>query len=415
MNENILIVEDEFIVADDLRNILENTGYTVCDIADSFESAMQALEKYKPSWVLLDIFLHDDSMGTEIAPYLDRKGIGYIYISANTNASVLEAVNATNPYGFLVKPFREKDLLIMLDIARSKHEANIQFALQREQMLMHHVKTIVGGQGSRQHKLMQIPGSLHLLVPFDLLCYQLVPHTGSTVQSEGFYRTGYDEYQLISSKQLQLSRPVFGEGVDSKQAGHCDIVLYTGQDFQRLLDSRMDIGQFAGFYQLNSLLEFSYVSPNGLLRLFFFHRKAGGLDQTHISILNKLGKAIFTLFSHLNELGNEQPTFPAVNVAHPFAPPKAVARFEGIYGNSPALLEVLDNIELVAGTPVSVLIQGESGTGKEKAAYNIHLLSNRKKHPFVTVNCAAIPLELIESELFGHEKGAFTGALEKRI
>jgi formate hydrogenlyase transcriptional activator len=95
--------------------------------------------------------------------------------------------------------------------------------------------------------------------------------------------------------------------------------------------------------------------------------------------------------------------------------PKAHTKFDGIYGSSPALLQVLDNIEMVAATPVSVLILGESGTGKEMVAHNIHYLSSRKGKPFITVNCAALPAELIESELFGHEKGAFTGAVEKRL
>ena len=88
---------------------------------------------------------------------------------------------------------------------------------------------------------------------------------------------------------------------------------------------------------------------------------------------------------------------------------------EGIIGKSPLLLNVLDHVAQVAPSDTSVLILGESGTGKEKIADCIHNLSNRKSKPFIKVNCAALPAMLIESELFGHEKGAFTGALDKRI
>src|SRR4051795_1603829 len=88
---------------------------------------------------------------------------------------------------------------------------------------------------------------------------------------------------------------------------------------------------------------------------------------------------------------------------------------ENIIGESPALREVLDTIRQVAPSSANVLVEGESGTGKELAAHAIHNLSRRNKAKFVTVHCAALSPTLLESELFGHEKGAFTGAHERRI
>src|SRR5260221_6953562 len=90
-------------------------------------------------------------------------------------------------------------------------------------------------------------------------------------------------------------------------------------------------------------------------------------------------------------------------------------RFEQVIGNSPALEVVLEQVERVAPTGSTVLIQGETGTGKELIARAIHNISSRCGRPFVRVNCAAIPLDLLESELFGHEKGAFTGAIAQKI
>ncbi len=90
-------------------------------------------------------------------------------------------------------------------------------------------------------------------------------------------------------------------------------------------------------------------------------------------------------------------------------------KFEQVIGNSPALEAVLQQVERVAPTDSTVLIQGETGTGKELIAHAIHNLSSRCGRPFVRLNCAAIPLDLLESELFGHEKGAFTGAIAQKI
>jgi formate hydrogenlyase transcriptional activator len=94
---------------------------------------------------------------------------------------------------------------------------------------------------------------------------------------------------------------------------------------------------------------------------------------------------------------------------------KADHNFEDIIGESPALRRVLRQIEIVAPTDSTVLIQGETGTGKELIARAIHNLSKRRHRSFIRLNCAAIPTGLLESELFGHEKGAFTGAITAKL
>jgi len=100
-------------------------------------------------------------------------------------------------------------------------------------------------------------------------------------------------------------------------------------------------------------------------------------------------------------------TYPAGN--------QAERRFERIIGNSAALESVLEQVEQVAPTDSTVLVEGETGTGKELFAHAIHNASQRCGGAFIKLNCAAIPLDLLESELFGHEKGAFTGAIAQKI
>ncbi|MDY0988296.1 sigma-54 dependent transcriptional regulator [Flavobacterium sp. CFBP9031] len=228
MKEKLLIVEDEFIVANDLKIMLHKAGYQVVGIAASVAQARKLIEEKSPDWILLDIILKGQLTGIDLAWELRQKNLPFLYISANTNQSTLEAVKATHPYGFMVKPFREKDLVVMLDIAR--------------------------------------------------------------------YR---------------------------------------------------------------------------------FNQEKEDLAVTH---------------------------------ANP-----ETQEIQGIIGQSPLLKESIEKIKIVAPTETSVLILGESGTGKERAANVIHELSAHNSHPIVVVNCAALPQSLIESELFGHEKGAFTGANALRI
>src|SRR5580658_1800456 len=128
MSNTILVVEDELVVANDIRLTLERAGYTVCGIARSYASAMDMISLNPPNLVLLDIFLKGEQTGIDIATQLNKKDIPFVYLSANCNTGVLEMAKVTQPSGFIVKPFREKDLLVTLDIARYRHDFKKQLA-----------------------------------------------------------------------------------------------------------------------------------------------------------------------------------------------------------------------------------------------------------------------------------------------
>lgn len=117
MKSKILIVEDQFIEANNLKLILLKAGYLVCSFARSVPEAIKIIKEEKPDLILLDIFLDGPETGIDLAMILKDRKIPFVFLSANSNKQTLDAAKATNPYGFLVKPFRERDVLVMLDIA----------------------------------------------------------------------------------------------------------------------------------------------------------------------------------------------------------------------------------------------------------------------------------------------------------
>lgn len=230
MKQKILIVEDQLIEAGNMKAVLREAGYTVIGPAGNVRQAIGILQDATPDLVLLDIDLGGEQTGVDLATELNKKSIAFVYLSAYTDRVIFERAKATQPYGYLTKPFRKKDVLAMIEIALYLHAQKKKFA-----------------------------------------------------------------------------------------------------------------------------------------------------------------------------------------IAAASASPVTAERAEGIVGESPAIKEVLKRMSIVGPSEVSTLIIGESGTGKELVAEGIHRLSGRRDKPLIMVNCAVLPPELAESELFGHEKGSFTGAADRRI
>ena len=129
-------------------------------------------------------------------------------------------------------------------------------------------------------------------------------------------------------------------------------------------------------------------------------------DETHIELLSWIAVFAASIFQHISDLERLEAENAQLK--------EDLGVSQGLIGRSPAIAEVRRLIAKIAPTGSTVLIQGESGTGKELLARAIHANSERAGGPFITINCAAIPRELVESELFGHEKGSFTGATERK-
>src|SRR5437899_415235 len=116
LKTSILIVEDQFIEANNLNQMLKQAGYSVAAMVQTVREALNIIDRNKPDMALLDIFLQGPQNGIYLAAILREKQIPFVYLSANADRSILEQAKKTQPYGFLVKPFRKQDVLIMLEI-----------------------------------------------------------------------------------------------------------------------------------------------------------------------------------------------------------------------------------------------------------------------------------------------------------
>jgi len=199
---------------------------------------------------------------------------------------------------------------------------------------------------------------------------------------------------------------------------HCPASEALGQPLARFLTDRFES---ALDNTLEVLAQGGQVSPYIWAPGGLVARRADGrefLIEATISHVEVGGRTLYTLILRdIDERRQAEEQLRQLHIQNQYLQEeiRSVHKFDEIVGQSHSLQAALENVRLVATTDSSVLVLGETGTGKELIARAIHAQSKRKDRPLIKVNCAALPTGLVESELFGHEKGAFTGATEKRL
>ncbi|KAF2329023.1 sigma 54-interacting response regulator [Flavobacterium daemonense] len=417
----ILIVEDQFVEANHLRLMLKKAGHSITGMARSVSDAKYYIAQEKPELVLVDIFLLGKETGIDLAEILKEDNIPFIYLSANSNEEVLNKAKLTHPYGFLVKPFREKDLLVTIEIAEYHQQHGIESSIRKELLFQKQLKSIVKKSGTWDDRVLNIITSLQSLISFDLVMAVFYIDNKLSNRVLGYARTGLQEYQKIGIEELQnitaLKESEINE-LRNKSKVETEATFYNDNDFVKICDKTPIKKMIANSMNMKSNLMLPVplsIHENGGLYLSFFSRQSINYDKNHLKLCERLQEPLIYAIENLIRADKnlDQKNTAATN--HSAGKNAKTSGFESIVGKSPILLKLFDHIVQVAPADTTVLITGESGTGKESIANSIQQLSGRKNGPFVKINCSALPPSLIESELFGHEKGAFTGAIEKRI
>ncbi len=358
-NKSILVVEDESLIAENIRMILQEYGYIVVGVVSSGEAAIESVRQHRPDMIVMDIMLEGVMTGIEAALQIFKLyGTPVIYLTAYSDDNTLEEAKVTQPYGYIVKPFEEGELYATLEMAFYKVMVDKVLRESEEKY-----RNLVEG----------VEESIIMLNQDNVFTF---------VNEATCKIFGFEKDEMIGTSLLEYTDPSgtaalrkASRGLSDKQNMYYDLKIVCKNRSFRFLEIS------ASPMIVNDVFSGSFVVIKDITKQ---HER----EKQLIYKQQLLNKEIEIL-------------------------KKKVAAYDGsdkIMGDSQQIQKVHKLVKLIAPTNMSVLLQGKSGTGKEVIANMIHERSKRSKNIIVAVDCGAIPDTLVESELFGHEKGSFTGA-----
>ncbi len=359
MADRILIVEDERITAEHLHDVLVDLGYEVTDLVSSGAEAIARSEVRPPDLALMDIRIQGAMDGTETARILrERFDIPVVYLTAHADRETLDRAKESQPLGYLVKPFQESELQASIEIALHKHREDRKHRTHRE-LLTSTLEAL--GQGII---LVDREGAVTML----------------NAAAEAW--TGWTQQEAIG-KAVDQVFALINDSTAEPMPGPVG-------DFLR--------GRATGIQELGGGVLLVPRSRGG--------KSVSGTIAPILELDGTTAGAVIVFGARATEASEREVTSPESGDGTALG----FGRFTMV-ASSAAMKQVVRFAKRVAESEAAtILLEGESGTGKDVMAQYIHHFGKRRSGPFVALNCAAIPDTLLESELFGYEKGAFTDA-----
>jgi len=379
---NILVVEDEGILAQDIADTLINFNYRVSAIVDSGEQALKNAKAQQPNLILMDIKINGNLDGIDAAKQIkELYNIPVVFLTAYADDTTLKRAQIIEPFGYVLKPFREKELQTAIEMALYKHKMENE-RRQTQQALRESEARFAGILNIAQEAIVSID-QLKRIILFNTGAEQIFGYSSDEIIGESIDLLISNKFQEV---HLNHIAEFVGSPMKSRLMG----------ERSEIFGRRKNGEEFPAEATISKLELGNNIVLTAILRDITERKRMEQSLRDALSEVKKLKNQLQAENIYLQE---------EIKQTH---------NFEEIVGNSDALLYVLNRVEQIAPTDTTVLILGETGTGKELFARAIHSKSERKDTPFIKVNCAALPAHLIESELFGHEKGAFTGAQSRR-
>ena len=371
----IMIVEDNITDAAHLEECLKNLGYTVCAAVSTGRQAIEKAADTHPDLALINFCLEGEITGSEAAEQIgNRFDVPVLYLTDEAEGDQLLQAQAINPFGYVLRPFEEQQLHL-----------NILTALSMHEMENRHKQTI--------NKLEDVT---HLMeAVFNSM------HEGVVAVDEN----GMFMFYNSSAGRIAGDHPGPVEADIHKWVERYGVFKPNGELFGPLDDdSPLGIALKSGTTDDVEVFLRNKFKPEGV------HIRVSSrplLRETGV-----LKGAVLVFRDITKEIEAEQMKAELLRLRTEL---ETASLFPSLIGTSSVMQDIYKLMQQAAESDITVLIRGESGTGKELVANSLHANSLRKDEPFVALDCAAIPETLIESELFGHEEGAFTGATRQRI
>jgi chemotaxis protein methyltransferase CheR len=394
-NPAILIVEDEEIVSADIANKLRKLGYEVAGSTGTGEEAIEIARRQRPSLVLMDIRLAGPIDGIAAAEAIRQEfQVPVVFLTAHADKATIQRAKQAEAFGYILKPFDDREMHTQIEMALYKHAAERRLREIQARLAIFAAATFEGIIEIEAGRIVDCNAQFARILAY--------PETEMRGMEIANLISPEDRDRVMAN--IHQERESKTEHGILRKDGARIIVEAHGRPLSpgRRITAIRDITDRK---KLEEALQESHDKleqqvAERTTELVVAMEKAEKRKQIAENALSEIKKLKNQLEAERAYLQEE------IQLAN---------NHENIIGQSDGLKYVLYKAEQIAGSDTTVLVLGETGTGKELVARAIHGLSTRKNRALVKVNCAALPSNLIESELFGHEKGAYTGAQSRHL
>jgi len=405
---NILVVDDEVYNLEALERAFRNE-YRVFT-AKSGQEAIELMEREEFALIIADQRM-PGMTGIELLRISLKyfpNAIRMILTSYTDADELLEAINTGQVYRYIIKPWNVKELKIMVRRAlESYHLARQLERRMQELAVLYDISSSLNAMREVDELLAFTTTKISELIGAEAVSILLLE--GNELYVPQINSTGSNDRILIDNHRFSVQQGICGWVVQKGEG----VIINNARDDARY-DPRVDD---LGVRQLRSIVCTPLKSKRAIIGVIALKNKLdGGFSREDFNLLNALAGNLAISLENARlyqELKEAKERLNAENIILRQEVERRY-KFDQIIGNTPKMRKVFDLLEKVIDTSTTVLIQGETGTGKELIARAIHYNSPRRDRRFVYQNCSALPDTLLESELFGYKKGAFTGATTDR-